>query len=426
MLSTNRKQSTPLRVGFLSRWDMNDPNAMSGTVHHCAKALKNAGIELVDISNLAEINQTAWNKPINLEPVENNLAPQIYSNAKNFWRRIKKSLSKCTLLWDEQRELRFAKKIGARAKQRLIKNNQNLDAVFGVCSSAEIANLDVNVPIIYASDTTAQLYHESYQKYESLSSGCQNAQNKFETQALDKCEYFLPASECGLKSALLDYKVPPERIKLIEFGAHITPNQRVAPKKAPTKKNLQLCMVASDPVRKQLPLCISVAEELQQRGWRVQLNYIGEYHPAIAESKLVNWSGKLKLGSAKDSERHRQILRDSHWMLLPSKAEAYGIAACEAAHFGVPCAVSDIGGLPTVVKHNVTGLVLPIAANARDYADALENVLLDGKQYTKMSRASIERATRTLSWDRWAQRVVNVVKECVAVEKQAYDVEAAE
>jgi len=274
--------------------------------------------------------------------------------------------------------------------------------------------LDTDVPIIYASDTTAQLFNESYLEQQNRSRDFKEAQNSIEMQALKKCQYFLPATECGYKSALQDYKVPQEHVKIIEFGAHITPRTKISPKSTPTKDSLQLCVVASDPERKQVPLCIAIAEELAQRGWNVQLNYIGEYHPAITKSKLVNWSGRLQLGKTDDRDQHRKILSDSHWMLLPSKAEAFGIAACEAAHFGLPCAVSDIGGLPTVVKNGVTGLVLPIQADSTTYADALEKVMLNKKQYTEMSRASIARAVSTLSWDIWAQRVKDVVQECVS------------
>jgi len=181
---------------------------------------------------------------------------------------------------------------------------------------------------------------------------------------------------------------------------------------------LQLCLVAADPVRKQLELCIAVTETLNQMGWKTVLHYVGPDHSAIHQTDVVKWYGRLQLSDANDRNKHQKIMEASHWMLLPSTAEAFGIAPCEAAHFAVPSVVTDVGGLPTVVQHQRTGVVMPLSANAKDYADEIISISKDEARYLAMSDAALERAHNTLSWSVWAEKVKALMYQAVLEKKQ--------
>ncbi len=57
--------------------------------------------------------------------------------------------------------------------------------------------------------------------------------------------------------------------------------------------------------------------------------------------------------------------------LLPSENESFGLAALEALSCGVPVVATDIGGIPEVVTHGVTGLLAPVG----DVSAMAEHVL---------------------------------------------------
>jgi glycosyltransferase involved in cell wall biosynthesis len=44
--------------------------------------------------------------------------------------------------------------------------------------------------------------------------------------------------------------------------------------------------------------------------------------------------------------------------ILPSESESFGVFALEAQACGVPVIVNYVGGLPEVVKHGETGLIM--------------------------------------------------------------------
>jgi glycosyltransferase involved in cell wall biosynthesis len=98
-------------------------------------------------------------------------------------------------------------------------------------------------------------------------------------------------------------------------------------------------------------------------------------------------------------------MASSHWMILPSVGEAFGIAPAEAAHFGLPSIVSDIGGLPTVIRHNKTGIVMDIKASASDYCDQLERISKYPDEYELMCNNALQHAHKYLSWEVWARKI---------------------
>ena len=112
-------------------------------------------------------------------------------------------------------------------------------------------------------------------------------------------------------------------------------------------------------------------------------------------------------------------MTNSHWMILPSKAEAFGIAPGEAAHFGRPSIVSAAGGLPTVVHHGVTGIVMPLDADAESYATALIAASENPEAYQHIAKAALDRATNCLNWDTWGRRVGQLITELVAQKNPA-------
>ena len=57
--------------------------------------------------------------------------------------------------------------------------------------------------------------------------------------------------------------------------------------------------------------------------------------------------------------RIEQILGLADLFLLPSQLESFGLAALEAMSCGVPVVASNVGGIPEVVLHGVTGFLCP-------------------------------------------------------------------
>lgn len=75
---------------------------------------------------------------------------------------------------------------------------------------------------------------------------------------------------------------------------------------------------------------------------------------------------------------------DAFIYLHPSDIESLGYSVIEAMSFGVPCVVSDAGGLPETVEHGVSGFVCP--TNSVDsYVSSIVRLLCDDELFSQFS-----------------------------------------
>ena len=90
----------------------------------------------------------------------------------------------------------------------------------------------------------------------------------------------------------------------------------------------------------------------------------------------------------------RSVYRDTRILLVPSQweDETWGRVVSEAQFSGIPVVASDRGGLPEAVGPG--GIVLPHAAPARDWADALAALWPGGARYTELSHAALDYSRR--------------------------------
>lgn len=85
--------------------------------------------------------------------------------------------------------------------------------------------------------------------------------------------------------------------------------------------------------------------------------------------------------------------------------EGFGIVFLEAAACGVPQVAGRSGGAHEAVEHGETGLVVDHPDDPRDVAAAIERLLDDPAERTRMGRLGRERAVREFSYDVLADRL---------------------
>jgi glycosyltransferase involved in cell wall biosynthesis len=108
----------------------------------------------------------------------------------------------------------------------------------------------------------------------------------------------------------------------------------------------------------------------------------------------VRWIGPV-MGNDKN-----QILQNSDIFILPSYAEGLPISLLEAMCAGLAVVTTPVGGIPTVVKHNEEGLVVPVgdrealakAINRLAQSSELRNRLGQKARTTCANKYGIEKA----------------------------------
>jgi glycosyltransferase involved in cell wall biosynthesis len=96
-------------------------------------------------------------------------------------------------------------------------------------------------------------------------------------------------------------------------------------------------------------------------------------------------------------------------VVVPSLGEGFGMVALEAMERARPVVVSAVGGLPEIVAHGETGLVVP-PGDAEALADAIASLAADPERAAEMGRAGRERALAEFPPDRSAARIEDLYR----------------
>ncbi|SEN38333.1 glycosyltransferase [Lihuaxuella thermophila] len=102
---------------------------------------------------------------------------------------------------------------------------------------------------------------------------------------------------------------------------------------------------------------------------------------------------------------------------LPSYRESFGVAAVEAQACGVPVVVTNVGGLPEVVDHEVTGLIIP--DNHPDHlVQAFKRLILDESLRKKLGANGVRFVQERYDWIENANRMVALYEKTLRTIRQ--------
>lgn len=123
-----------------------------------------------------------------------------------------------------------------------------------------------------------------------------------------------------------------------------------------------------------------------------------------ARSDLEALARELGLGDAVDflgwvpPQEVPELMKQITLVAVPSRQEAFGLTALEAAMMARPVVAARVGGLPEIVAHGHTGLLVE-AEDAGELAGAIMSLLGDSGRMAEMGRSARDRAAKLFSWE---------------------------
>lgn len=94
-----------------------------------------------------------------------------------------------------------------------------------------------------------------------------------------------------------------------------------------------------------------------------------------------------------------ELILQASIVLVPSRREAFGLVALEAAMMGRPVVATAVGGLPEVIADGKTGVLVP-PEDASALADAISRLLADPERCSRMGVEARRRALAEFEWER--------------------------
>lgn len=295
------------------------------------------------------------------------------------------------------------------------------DLVFSM-GTAPIAYLETKLPIMFWVDGTFAGMSDFYRSFSSLARVSLREGARADQGALSRATRALYSSEWAANSARQHYEVEPSRVRFVNLGANLQRDPEEPEVMAAIAQReravCRLLFVGVEWERKGADIAIAVAAAMRQAGVETTLTMIGCLPPkGVTVPDFVKVIGFVSKRTPEGNRLIEQHFRDSHFFVLPTRAEAYGMVFCEASAFGLPSLAPRVGGIPSIIEEGVNGWLLPVEAKPEEYARPMLEKWRDREAYDAMARASHGVFRDRLNWDAAAARVAGLMRECVRARK---------
>lgn len=284
--------------------------------------------------------------------------------------------------------------------------DRNIDIVvssnYVLCS-----HLDSDIPFIYFNDIVFSVCEGFFFK---PNPDFKYKAKKREEECLRRADAIIFSSEFTKKHAVSDYNLSETDIRVIEFGANIQNPENIILKNY-DKNICNLVFVGRNWEKKGGPKVLGAYKLLKQQGFQCKLTIIGSIPKEDIKDEnitIIPWLDKSK---PKDISMYHDILRNSHFMILPTESDAFGIVICEASAYGVPSIAANVGGVSQPIKEDMNGFLLNPEATAKDYADRIRTLFEDQEKYTALRISSRAEFEKRLNWDIWESKVNTIISD---------------
>ncbi|MCW2900360.1 MAG: UDP-N-acetylglucosamine [Streptosporangiaceae bacterium] len=129
-------------------------------------------------------------------------------------------------------------------------------------------------------------------------------------------------------------------------------------------------------------------EEMQRLAADLGITGSVRFEPPCPQDELADW------------------YRAADVTVVPSHNESFGLVAVESQACGTPVVAAAVGGLPTAVRHGVSGMLID-GHDPADYAMVLRRLLAEPRLRARLARGAVRHAG-AFGWDATVDRLLSV------------------
>ncbi|MGN6493966.1 MAG: glycosyltransferase family 4 protein [Agriterribacter sp.] len=380
-----------MHITYVSFFDAKDIHSWSGAGYHIAKALEDQGAELDYIGQLS--------KRVGIPlKIQLGLKEKYYKMlGKNF---------------NSQRSIAVATKYAEVIKTHV---KPYTDILFSP-GSVPLSLLETKKKKVFYTDATFAGISEFYKEYSNLCSETERAAHYLQKQILDSCSLAIYTSDWAAKTAIEYYGANPERVKVVPFGANIEDKRTLDLVKDMIKlrssKECHLTFLGVDWERKGGDIALETVKLLNERGLKAFLHVAGiKKMPLNPLPSYIIDHGFISKSTEEGRRQFDKLMESTHFLLLPTRAEAFGLVFCEANSYGIPNVATNVGGIPTIIKDGVNGQKFNLFDTADRYADYIQSVFSNQNFYNELALSSFGEYEARLNWRVSGKKLMTLLKD---------------
>lgn len=378
-----------MKIAYVTTYDSSDVHAWSGLGNYMLRSLQETGMQTESVGKLSEGRIPALHA---------RLEKLYYSGLQS--RQFLKN-----------REPDILRHYAVQVKKRVAPLCP--DVVFSP-GTIPIAYLQIEKPVVFWTDSTFAGMVDFYPGFSNLCARTIQNGHQMEQAALSSCRLAIYASEWAAQTAKRHYDVDPAKVKVVPFGANFSSERNVDDvSRIIEEKGFDTCkllFVGVDWRRKGGDTALAVGELLNQRGVRTELHVVGCV-PPVRTPPYVKIHGFISKTTADGRQQLDRLFSQAHFLILPSRAECYGVALAEASSFGLPSLATKVGGIPGVIQDGKNGFTFPIEDGPQAYSDCIESLMSSRDYYRELALSSFAEYQSRLNWHSAGRQVAEYMRD---------------
>jgi glycosyltransferase involved in cell wall biosynthesis len=300
----------------------------------------------------------------------------------------------------------------------IIKNlpNQHIDVLFSINGLSFAYFNDKKYKKVVWVDNTVFTYFENYD-IPQMSEKMQNSINALEKKSFENCTIICVASNWLKNEIINKYQLPESKIKVVPRGANLSSGfckeDLISAIDKREKTVVNLVFVGRDWFSKGGDIALKVAEQLNIRGVKTHLTIFGQVKGCpyqFDEFDFITYHEKYNLEDTKSIELVRNTLAFSNFLIVPSRADGFGIVFAEAATFGLPSIALDIMGVENSVINDITGKRFNEINAIEDISNYITDLFEHQEKYHQLCLSSYQYAEEHFNWNKNVKKVIELCK----------------
>ncbi|WP_299681838.1 glycosyltransferase family 4 protein [uncultured Roseobacter sp.] len=281
---------------------------------------------------------------------------------------------------------------------------EDLDLILSVVSTRFVAEeaARMRAPVFHVTDATPAFLREVYGR------DIPPQKDALEAECLAHAAAAVYSSDYMAARALREFPdLSPDRVHAFPFGLNLDDIPAAVPEKPPLDP-LNLLFVGSDWQRKGGTLAVEVLDALRTRGVDATLTVMGNDAAGQLGHAHVRGLGFVDKNSREGRALFARELSRAHLLLHPTRADCSAMVVAEANVYGCPVAVTDVGGIPSVMDPGRNGVLFDLTDGPEEIADAITAMTGDAETYRGLSRSSRRHYEEKLTWRTWADTLLAI------------------
>ena len=378
-----------MRIALVSQYDLNQKSSMS---YHVAGSLRKNGCEITGVQVKPEINN---------------------------WLRIKERFYRyiARKSYSINRDPILVKRSARQVESQLRRIQPDLVLSHWFDGSQPLAYLETDIPYVLWTDVTFATALDFYPHLNKLCKESVRDGKAMEKLALEKACLVIYTSQWAADEAIRTYSLDESKVKVVNYG----PNLESTPSYADVKRAVEgrsispckLLFLGLEWIRKGGDLAIEIVKKLNAAGIPTELAVAGPVGLDEDLPEFVKLYGRINKNEKEGLALFEELMRNSHFLLLPTRADCTPHAIFEASANGLPTISSDVGGLKSMVTEGVNGRTFPLDDVVDGSCSVIAEYMNNYDDYIRLALSSYHEYENRLNWVSAGAQVVCYLSQCV-------------